>query len=689
MRKINFTSFVFGLLTLFSFQAQAQYSGVAYQSNIPQVGETVGAPVIIELENYDALSSDPNGDGANFNDSNDDIPAGGMGTYYDDSPGGSENGNFLRPNSDVDIEEGGTGAVLGDVRSGEYTIYTINVVTAGTYHMGVNYRHGGSSKDIKVYSHNVDGTGKTLLYNSLPDDGLPPVEYETTDNLGSFALPAGPLLIRFRSLDAGPRFDFFTLTLDTPDGGGEPEGYVGVAFEGNTPQLGVTPGVPVQIECENYDALGAAPNGDGVNFNDNTDDIPTEGMGTYYDDSPGGSADGNPVRATSDVDIKAGGTGNVVSDVKPSEYTIYTVNVVTAGTYYFGLNYKHGGTSKDVKLYTHNADGTGKTLVYDSAPDDGLPQSDYVTTDSLGSFELEEGPLLIRLRTLDSGPSFDFMTFTLAEPVGPVAYAGVAYQGNIPQLGAERAIPVLIECENYDALGADSNGDGANFNDPTDDIPATGMGTYYDNSPGGSADGNSVRATSDVDIKAEGTGNVVSDVKPNEYMVYTVNVVTAGTYYFGLNYKHGGTSKDIKLYTHNADGTGKTLIYDSVPDDGLPQSDYVTTDSLTSFDLEEGPLLIRLRTLDSGPSFDFMTFTLADIIDSTDDAIWRANALKVFPNPASNGVFNVSIEGKWDVYSLSGAKVLEGTGNEVNLSSFPKGVYILKTPFVSRKLISN
>jgi len=100
--------------------------------------EAVGTPVQIELENYDALASDPNGDGANFNDDTDDIPAGGMGTYFDKSPGGSDAGNPVRMNSDVDLEAGATGAVLAGVQGAEYLIYTINVVTAGTYHMGVN-----------------------------------------------------------------------------------------------------------------------------------------------------------------------------------------------------------------------------------------------------------------------------------------------------------------------------------------------------------------------------------------------------------------------------------------------------------------------------------------------------------------------------------------------------------------------
>jgi len=213
MGKFNFTSVVFCLSMLCAFQAQGQYSGVAYQGVTPQVGVTPGVPVQIELENYDALSSDPNGDGANFNNNIDDIPAGGMGTYNDKSAGGVAGGNSVRTNSDVDIEAGGSGNVITAVQGQEYTVYTINVVTAGTYSLGVNYRHGGTSKDIRVFSHNTDGTGKTLLYDSGAT-GLPAQAVYATVDLGSATLPAGPLLIRFRSLDAGPRFDFFTMTLE-------------------------------------------------------------------------------------------------------------------------------------------------------------------------------------------------------------------------------------------------------------------------------------------------------------------------------------------------------------------------------------------------------------------------------------------------------------------------------------------
>jgi hypothetical protein len=352
----------------------------------------------------------------------------------------------------------------------------------------------------------------------------------------------------------------------------------------------------------------------------------------------------------------------------------------------------HSGAGKRFQFYNHAADGSGQTLLYDSDPDDLIPSTAGVFTTSAnsGAFFLPAGISLIRFRHLSAGPSFDFFTLTLdAAAATPNQYHGVAYQNNTPQLGATVGVADTIQFENYDALDTDPNGDGANYNDPVDSISGTAMGTYYDNTAGGHSGGNTARATSDVDIKAGGSGDVVTDVKPNEYTIYTVNVVNAGTYYLGMNYKHAGTSKDIKVYSHNPDGSGKTLLYDSNPANGLPQSDYVTENNLGSFDLPAGPLLIRVRTLDTGPSFDYFTLTYMFPV-STEGRKLEEAALKVFPNPSNDGVFNVNlnVEDVWEVYSLTGAKVSTGTGNQVDLSTFPKGVYILRTQNTSMKLMS-
>jgi len=254
MKKVTFTNLLLCVLTLFAFQAQAQYSGVAYLGNTPQIGESVGSPVKIELENFDALAGDPNGDGANYGAAAAPLTAGA--TYWDKSPGGSDAGNPIRTGSDVDIEAGATGAVIALAQGQEFTVYTVNVATTGIYHMGVSYLHGGNSKDIRLESFNINGENRVDLFNTLDMDGLPPSdgEYVTLDDLGNFTLNAGPQLLKFVHLDAGPRFDFFTITLEE-EIIVEPEGYQGVAFQGNTPQVGETVGTPVQIEFENYDAL--------------------------------------------------------------------------------------------------------------------------------------------------------------------------------------------------------------------------------------------------------------------------------------------------------------------------------------------------------------------------------------------------------------------------------------------------
>ena len=167
-------------------------------------------------------------------------------------------------------------------------------------------------------------------------------------------------------------------------------------------------------------------------------------------------------------------------------------------------------------------------------------------------------------------------------------------------------------------------------------------------------------------------------------------MVNAGTYHMGVNYLHGGSSKDIRLYRHNIDGTGKTPLHDTLEDEGLPPTDgeYMTTDNLGSFELPAGPQLLRFRHLDAGPRFDYFTLTLEEISSTSTSDLSNANALKAYPNPSSNGVFTVDIEGEWSVYSLVGAKVLEGAGSRVDLSTSPRGVYYLRTPTASVKLIS-
>ncbi len=63
--------------------------------------------------------------------------------------------------------------------------------------------------------------------------------------------------------------------------------------------------------------------------------------------------------------------------------------------------------------------------------------------------------------------------------------------------------------------------------------------------------------------------------------------------------------------------------------------------------------------------------------------------ITVFPNPSSSGVFNIKTQTpqNWEVYALDGRKILSGHGSKVNISSFSKGIYILRTGSSFAKLL--
>lgn len=74
------------------------------------------------------------------------------------------------------------------------------------------------------------------------------------------------------------------------------------------------------------------------------------------------------------------------------------------------------------------------------------------------------------------------------------------------------------------------------------------------------------------------------------------------------------------------------------------------------------------------------------VITSTDKAS-DAHQLLVFPNPSGSGVFHLSVASDFEVLSLSGSSVMEGKGKVVDLSSFPKGTYVLRAGLQMIKLI--
>ncbi|MGQ1783658.1 T9SS type A sorting domain-containing protein [Saccharicrinis sp. GN24d3] len=59
----------------------------------------------------------------------------------------------------------------------------------------------------------------------------------------------------------------------------------------------------------------------------------------------------------------------------------------------------------------------------------------------------------------------------------------------------------------------------------------------------------------------------------------------------------------------------------------------------------------------------------------------------VYPVPSTNGIFNLKESTDWAVYSISGSAVAEGKGQLVDISTSPKGVYIIKYDGKTQKIM--
>ncbi|MEM6700909.1 MAG: BNR-4 repeat-containing protein, partial [Bacteroidota bacterium] len=95
--------------------------------------------------------------------------------------------------------------------------------------------------------------------------------------------------------------------------------------------------------------------------------------------------------------------------------------------------------------------------------------------------------------------------------------------------------------------------------------------------------------------------------------------------------------------------------------------------------VEDGKLCYYLMEMGSGSAQPIwlQVYDLG-IVSSTTSAPPIAMPLKAYPNPNEHGSFQLSKVVEWQVVSSTGALLLKGKGDAVDLSAFPKGVYFLR-----------
>jgi hypothetical protein len=341
--------------------------------------------------------------------------------------------------------------------------------------------------------------------------------------------------------NSGPVWSF--MTAGTAPGGGTPP-------PPNTPFGGTAVTLPGTIQAENFD--------DG-------------GQSFAYFDTTGGNS-GNVYRTAESVDLEAttDGGGYNVMKTRAGEWLKYTVNVSTTGTYTFWARVASLGTGGTFHLEVDGVNVTGAIQVQST---NGWQNWDTI---SIPGISISAGTHVIRIGLDAIGPSggvgnFNWFTFSTSSPPPPPPPPppSRAYGGTPAPL------PGLFEAENFDEGGQSV--------------------AYFDTTGGNSGTG---RAT-DVDLELTtdtGGGYNVMKTRAGEWLEYTVNVTTGGTYTFEARVASLGGGGTFHVEVDRVNVTGAIQVPNT---NGWQSWNFASKAGIT---LAAGTHVIRIQFDTVGPS---------------------------------------------------------------------------------------
>lgn len=230
-----------------------------------------------------------------------------------------------------------------------------------------------------------------------------------------------------------------------------------------------------------------------------------------------------------------------------------------------------------------------------------------------------------------------------------------------PYSGSPVSVPGTVEMEDYDKGGLN-----VGYMDLTSDNKG---GLYREDF---------------VDIDNIGAnGFAVGWTAPGEWMDYTVNVETAGHYDLTVFYASSKNTASIQLTSTddlelneevNLVSTGGTQNYSTL--------------TVPNVILSGGKQTIRLNVVNNGFNIDKIVFAPSTVTSTNE--LSATEAIVVYPNPNSTGVFNLTQITEWSVMSIHGTQILSGNSKKINISDQNKGVYIIQFAHgVSKRVVIN
>jgi phosphatidylserine/phosphatidylglycerophosphate/cardiolipin synthase-like enzyme len=287
------------------------------------------------------------------------------------------------------------------------------------------------------------------------------------------------------------------LKLTTGGGGGPAT---------STPYGGTPVSLPGTIQAENFDEGGST-----IAYSDTS--VANQG-GQYRSTAV-------DVETTSDI-----GGGYDVGWVATGEWLNYTVNVTVAGTYDLEMRVASSGAGGTFHIEINGTNVTGAITI----PNTGGWQS-WTTVKKTG-VNLSAGAQVWRVVFDTTGPS----------GIGNLNYIRVATPAApgtpVPFGGTPTSLPGTLQLENFDDGGA-----GVAYSD-------TSIGNL----------GGQYRST-DVDVESTaGGGYSVGYVGAGEWLKYTVNVTTAGTYALDIRVASSGAGGTFHIEVNGVDKTGPIAV---------------------------------------------------------------------------------------------------------------------------------
>ncbi len=278
-------------------------------------------------------------------------------------------------------------------------------------------------------------------------------------------------------------------------------------------------------------------------------------------------------------------------------------------------------------------------------------------TDSLVDpelFRLEAGGQTLKLLGFNGGVLISQKDVAITVKKQPIPVE------QIPYLGVAISIPGRIEAENYDVAGEKWS---------YHDTDTSNASTLYRN------DG--------VDIVAEGTGFCVDNDNNDEWQEYTLEVQDDGIYDVVLSYSSDRSSGNSRITVALPD-EGVMIVEDYKLPSTYSWSRFFEEVIATDVSLTKGLHVLRTTAVLQGYYLDWIEIKMKG--SAGVDNI-HSSEINIYPNPNSSGMFNLSEISTYEVFSIAGVLVVSGQGESVDLSAYPKGVYILQTEQSIHKIV--